>query len=68
MPYGDFLQKSLEIVLFIYDKKKIVTTVFACIEPQDEMVPPKVHYYALATVSLHNVLSTNVSVYNTKCM
>lgn len=54
-----------------------MTTVFACIEPQDEMVPPKVHYYALATVSTttiecmyiyNNVLSTNVSVYNTKCM
>lgn len=79
MPNVDFLQKSLEMILFIYDdqKKKLLTTVFVWIEPQDIRIPPKVLSYALATVSTstiecmyiyNNVLSTNVSVYNTKCM
>lgn len=82
MPNVDFLQKSLEMILFIYDDnkkkiKKLLTTVFVWIEPQDIRIPPKVLSYALATVSTatiecmyiyNNVLSTNVSVYNTKCM
>lgn len=74
MPNVDFLQKSLEI-LFIYDdkKKKLLTTVFVWIEPQNIRIPTKVLSYALATVSTSttecmyiyissNVLSTNVSV------
>lgn len=79
MPNVDFLQKSLEMILFIYDdqKKNLLTTVFVWIEPQNIRIPPKVLSYALATVSTttiecmyiyNNVLSTNVSVYNTKCI
>lgn len=57
--------------------KKLLTTVFVWIELQNLRIPPKVLSYALATVSTatiecmyiyNNVLSTNVSVYNTKCM
>lgn len=56
MPNVDFLQKSLEMILFIYDDnkkkiKKLLTTVFVWIEPQDIRIPPKVLSYALATVS-----------------
>lgn len=55
MPNVDFLQKSLEMILFIYDDKKkikkLLTTVFVWIELQDIRIPPKVLSYALATVS-----------------
>lgn len=56
MPNVDFLQNSLEMMLFIYDDnkkkiKKLLTTVFVWIEPQDIRIPPKVLSYALATVS-----------------
>lgn len=60
MPNVDFLQKSLEMMLFIYDDnikkiKKLLTTVFVWIELQDIRIPPKVLSYALATVSTSTI-------------
>lgn len=60
MPNVDFLQKSLEMMLFIYDDnkkkiKKLLTTVFVWIEPQNIRIPPKVLSYALATVSTSTI-------------
>lgn len=60
MPNVDFLQNSLEMMLFIYDDnkkkiKKLLTTVFVWIEPQNIRIPPKVLSYALATVSTSTI-------------